>query len=54
VYILGRLSGQFSGSQEAFGATFRVISGYQKAGTSFPKRIIGRILQPGSDFIVAS
>jgi hypothetical protein len=30
---------QFSGSQEAFGTTFRVIGGYRKAGTSFLKKV---------------
>jgi hypothetical protein len=34
---------QFSGSQAAFGTTFRVTGGYRKAGTSFLRRVIGRI-----------
>jgi hypothetical protein len=43
VYIHGRLSEQFSVSQAAFGTTFRVTGGYRKAGTSFMKRVTGRI-----------
>ncbi len=38
-----RILEQFSGSQAAFGTTFRVAGGYRKAGTSFLKRVIGRI-----------
>jgi hypothetical protein len=40
-----RLLEQFSGSQAAFGTTFRVTGGYRKAGTSFLKRGIGRIFR---------
>jgi hypothetical protein len=42
-----------SGSQTAFGTTFRDTGGYQKAGTSSLKRVTGRI-QLVSDFIEAS
>ncbi len=35
----GRLSEQFSGSQAAFGTTFRVTGGYRKARTTFLKRV---------------
>jgi hypothetical protein len=45
-YIHGRLSEQFSESKVAFGATFRVTCGYQKAGTSSPAmRFNGRIFK---------
>jgi hypothetical protein len=38
VLVIGRLSEQFSGSQEEdLGIIFRVIGGYLKAGTSFLK-----------------
>jgi hypothetical protein len=44
VYIHCGLSEKFSESQVAFGTTFRVKDGgYQKAGTSFLKRVTGRI-----------
>jgi hypothetical protein len=42
-YMHNRLSEQFSGSQAAFGTTFRVTGGYRKAGTSSLKRATGRI-----------
>jgi hypothetical protein len=40
-----RLSEQFSESQAAFGTTLGVTGGYLKAGTSFLKRIAGRIFR---------
>jgi hypothetical protein len=40
---MGRLSKHFSESQAAFGSTFRVTGGYQKAGTSSLKRVNRRI-----------
>jgi hypothetical protein len=39
----GRLSEQLSGSQAAFGTTFRVTGGHRKAGTNSLKRATGRI-----------
>ncbi len=42
-YFHGRLSEKFSGSQAAFGTTFRVTRGSRKAGTSTLKRVTGRI-----------
>jgi hypothetical protein len=39
MYIHCSLLEQFSGSQSAFGTTFRVTGGYLKAGTSFLKRV---------------
>jgi hypothetical protein len=47
---------QFSGSQEAFGTTFRVKGGYRKAGTSFVKKVTGMIftITVVSDFIESS
>jgi hypothetical protein len=43
VYIHSRLYEQFSVAQAAFGTTFRNTGSYQKAGTSSPKRVTGRI-----------
>jgi hypothetical protein len=34
----GRPYEQFSGSQAAFGTSFRLTGGYRKAGTSFPEK----------------
>jgi hypothetical protein len=34
---------QFSGSQAAFGTTFKVTGGYRKGGKSFLKTVIRRI-----------
>jgi hypothetical protein len=50
------LSEQFSGSQAAFGTTFRVTGGYRKAGTSLLKKFTGRIftITAVSDFIEES
>ncbi len=42
LYIHSRLWEQFSGTQAAFGTTFRDTSGFQKAGTSSLKRVTGR------------
>ncbi len=39
VYIHSRFSEQFSESQARFGTTFKATGGYQKAGTSFLKRV---------------
>jgi hypothetical protein len=39
VFIHSRLSEQFSGSQAAFGISFRVTGGYRKAGPSYLKRV---------------
>jgi hypothetical protein len=41
--FMGRLSEHFSGSHAAFGSTFRVTGGYQKAGTNFLKWVTGKI-----------
>jgi hypothetical protein len=38
-----KLLEQFSGSQAAFGTTFRVTGGYEKARTSCLKKVIGGI-----------
>jgi hypothetical protein len=43
VHIYVELSEQFSGSQMAFGATFKVADGCRKARTSFLKRVTKRI-----------
>jgi hypothetical protein len=44
------------GSQVAFGTTFKVKGGYRKAGTSFVKKVTGKIftITVVSDFIEAS
>jgi hypothetical protein len=47
-YMHARLSGQFPGSQAAFGTIFRVTGGYRKAGTSSLKRATGRIFKISS------
>jgi hypothetical protein len=39
----GLLTVQLLGSQAAFGTTFRITGGYQKAVTSFLKRVTGSI-----------
>jgi hypothetical protein len=39
VFIHSRLSEQFSGSQAAFGISFRVTGGHRKAGSSYLKRV---------------
>jgi hypothetical protein len=36
-------------SKPAFGTTFRVNGGYLKAGTSFFKRVTGKILRTSTD-----
>jgi hypothetical protein len=54
VYIQGWLSEQFSGSQAAFGTTFRVTGEYWKAGTSSIQRVTGGFSKFVSDFIEAS
>jgi hypothetical protein len=50
VYIHSRLSEQFSGSEAAYGTTFRDTGGYQEARTSSLKRVTRRISQLVSDF----
>jgi hypothetical protein len=47
----GNLFEQFSESQAAFQTTFRVTGGYLKAGTSFLKRVTGKIFKLVSDFM---
>jgi hypothetical protein len=42
-YIHGRLSESFSGSQAAFGTTFRFTGGFWKPGTHFLWRVTGKI-----------
>ena len=56
MYIRGRLSEQFSGSQAGYGTTTvpRDTGGYQKAGTNSLNRVTGRNSQLVSDFIEAS
>jgi hypothetical protein len=41
IFSSGRLSEHFSGSQTAFGTTFRITGGYRKARTSLMKRVNG-------------
>jgi hypothetical protein len=47
MYIHGRLSEQSSGPWAAFGVTFRVTGGYQKAETSFRLKDTGGIFRIG-------
>jgi hypothetical protein len=54
VYIHCQLSKQFSESQVGFGTTFKGTGGYQKAETSYLKRVTEGILKLVSDFIEAS
>jgi hypothetical protein len=50
VYIHDLFTEQFSGSWAAFGTTFRITGGYQKAGTSSLKRVTERILAISKGF----
>jgi hypothetical protein len=55
VYIHGRLSEQLSGSQAAFGKTFRVTGSHRKDRINLLKRVTGSIfLKFVTDFRAAS
>jgi hypothetical protein len=53
VYSVQYVHSWFTGSKAAFGATFRVTGGFQKAGTSSLMRVTGKFSQLVSNFMEA-